>query len=187
MIYLIRHMQSEANVKCIAGGDYPLTLKGINDAEILKNKINFKPDVFVVSPLIRARQTASILFPEEKFIVDDDFREIYFGIYENTLMADNEFLRTYNSAPSCLHEITHGDVLKERADKAIIKMLDYMAKGETVIICHDTLIRAILCRLKGKNLDCMSQYTSLITNGSIVELNLAGLIKIQNENDTTIL
>ncbi len=32
MIYLIRHMQSEANVKGIAGGDYPLTEKGIIEA-----------------------------------------------------------------------------------------------------------------------------------------------------------
>ena len=119
MIYLIRHMQSEANVKRIAGGNYPLTEKGIQDGENLRKQINFNPDFLVVSPLIRALQTASILFPKKKAIIDNDFREIHFGKYEDTLMEDNEFLKTYNSAPSRLHEVTHSDVIKKRADRAI--------------------------------------------------------------------
>ena len=65
MIYLIRHMQSVANVKRIAGGNYPLTDEGIKEAKRLKTRIEIKPDVLVVSPLIRALQTAQILFPEK--------------------------------------------------------------------------------------------------------------------------
>ena len=49
MIYLIRHMQSEANLRRIWGGDYALTDKGIQDAQKLKEQINFRPDVLIVA------------------------------------------------------------------------------------------------------------------------------------------
>lgn len=183
MIYLIRHMQSEANVKHIAGGDYPLTEKGIIEAHELKKQINLKPDILIVSPLVRAQQTAKILFPEKEFIIDNDFREIHFGDYEDTLMVDNEFLLTYNTTPSQLHKVTHGDVIKDRADKAIIKLLNYLSKGDIVIVCHDTLIRSIICRLKGENLDNMPKYKPLIPNGCIVKLDLSPTFDIINHKE----
>lgn len=187
MIYLIRHMQSVANVKRIAGGNYPLTDEGIKEAKRLKTRIEIKPDVLVVSPLIRALQTAQILFPEKEFIIDNDFREIHFGDYEDTLMKDNEFLRMYDTYPSRLHEITHGDVIKERADKAIIKILDYFPRSEIAVVCHDTLIRSIICRLKGESLDEMPKYKPLLPNGSILKLDLFSKMEIINDRDETIL
>ena len=70
MIYLIRHMQAENNSKLLVGGDYPLTEKGIHDGEKLREQIKLKPDLLIVSPLIRAQQTAQILFPQKEFIID---------------------------------------------------------------------------------------------------------------------
>ena len=91
MIYLIRHTQSEANLKRIWGGDYPLTEKGIKDAHELKAQLTFHPDILVVSPLVRAQQTARILFPQMPMLIDEAFCEIHFGDYENTPMKDDEF------------------------------------------------------------------------------------------------
>lgn len=187
MIYLIRHTQSEANAKRIAGGDYPLSEKGINDAEELRKQLNLSPDLLVSSPLIRARQTARILFPEKEIIIDDAFREIHFGDYENTPMENNEFLQIYNTFPSRLHEITHGDVIKERADKAIIKLLDYLSEGETVVVCHDTLMRAVICRLKGESLDNMPKYKPLLTNGSMLSVSFASALEITNDSGKIII
>ena len=178
MIYLIRHMQSEANLRRIWGGDYALTDKGIKDAQKLKEQINFRLDVLIVSPLLRAQQTAKILFPEMSFITDDAFREIHLGDYEDTLMQDDEFSRIYKTATSHLHEISHGDVLTERADKAIIKLLDYLPKGEIAVVCHDTLIRSIICRLKGESLDNMPKYKPMLPNGSILKLDLSSKMEI---------
>ena len=176
MIYLIRHMQSEANVKQIAGGDYPLTEKGILDAKELAKQIDFKPDVLIVSPLIRAQQTASLLFSEKEFIVDSAFREIHFGDFEDTLMEDNEFLQTYKTRASMLHEVSHGDNIKERADKAIVRLLDYLPRGNVAVVCHDMIIRSIICRLKGEDLDNMPKYEPLTTNGCIVKFDLSSLL-----------
>ena len=181
MIYLVRHMQSEANVKRIWGGDYPLTDKGIKDAEILRDKIKFYPDVLVVSSLIRAQQTAKILFPKNDIITDNRFREIYFGNYENTVMNESTGLQLYQTKPSMLHKETHGDNIKERADNAILAMLDYAMKGTVVIVCHDTLIRGIICRLKGEDIDKMPEYKTLIPNGCVVAVDLPDKIEILSD------
>lgn len=181
MIYLIRHMQAENNSKLLVGGDYPLTEKGIHDGEKLREQIKLKPDLLIVSPLIRAQQTAQILFPQKEFIIDNAFREIHFGDYEGTPEVENEFLKTFKTTPSRLHEVTHGDVIKERADKAIIKMLDYLPKGEVAIVCHDTLMRSIICRLKGESLDNMPKYSPLLSNGCILRLDFSSTMVLTNE------
>ena len=184
MIYLIRHMQSKANLQRIWGGDYPLTKQGEQDAQTLKKRIKFQPDILVVSPLIRAQQTAKLLFPEMSVIIDNDFREIHFGDYEDTPMKDDEFSKIYKTATSHLHEISHGDILAERADRAIMKLSNYVLQGEVAVVCHDTLIRSIICRLKGESLDNMPMYKSLLPNGSILTLDLSGKMEITNNNGT---
>ena len=171
-------MQSEANLHRIWGGDYALTDKGVQDAQKLKEQINFTPDILVVSPLIRAQQTAKILFPSIKATVDSVFREIHFGDYEDTAMKDDEFSEIYRTLTSHLHEISHGDVIKERADNAITKLFDYMPYGTVAVVCHDTLIRSIICRLKGESLDNMPKYKALLQNGSILCFDLSPKMQI---------
>ncbi len=178
MIYLIRHMQSEANLRRIWGGDYPLTEKGIADARDLHAKLTIQPDVLVVSPLLRARQTAAIVFPQMPAIIDEAFREIHFGDYEDTPMQDDEFSKIYKTETARLHEISHGDVLQQRADRAILRLLDYLPRGEVAVVCHDTLMRAIMCRLKGESLNNMPQYKPLLPNGSVLRLELPAQMAI---------
>lgn len=155
-----------------------MTEKGINDAELLKAQINIHPNVLIASPLLRAQQTAKILFPEMPIITDEVFREIHFGDYENTSMKDNEVLKIYQTETSRLSEFTHGDNVKERADKAILRLLDYLSQGEVVVVCHDTLIRSMICRLKGESLDNMPKYKPLLQNGSILSISFADQMSI---------
>lgn len=178
MIYLIRHLQSEANLKRIWGGDYPLTDKGIKDAYELKSRLTIHPDILIASPLLRAQQTAEILFPEMPMIIDEAFREIHFGDYEDTPMKDDEFFRMYKTKTADLHKISHGDNIKERADKAISRLFYYLPQGEVVVVCHDTLIRCIICRLKKESLDNMPKYKPLLPNGSILSISPALTMEI---------
>ena len=187
MIYLIRHTQSEANLKRIWGGDYPLTDKGIKDAATLKEQINFRPRVLVVSPLRRARQTAQILFPQITMTIDEAFREIHFGNHENMPMKDDEVLKIYQTATSRLHEFTHGDNVKERADKAILRLLDYLPQSDIAVVCHDTLIRSIICRLKGESLDNMPKYKPLLPNGSVLSISPSAEMSIINNSEKIII
>ncbi len=69
-IFFIRHGEAHSNVHpVIAGknGDRGLTELGVRQAEALRDRIietgEIIPDVFIVSPLARARQTAEIIAP----------------------------------------------------------------------------------------------------------------------------
>ncbi len=69
-IYFIRHGEAFSNVHpIIAGkkGDQGLTELGVRQAQALHDRIadtgEIKPDVFIASPLTRARQTAEIISP----------------------------------------------------------------------------------------------------------------------------
>ena len=81
-IVLFRHTQSEANALGVGSGhkDYKLTDKGIGQAHEIAKGVN--PDDFDVifsSDLSRAQQTAKILFPGKKIIIDKRLREVDFG------------------------------------------------------------------------------------------------------------
>ena len=85
MIYIIRHGQTELNNKKALQGrsDHPLNDTGIQQAQeaaaMLKG-ITF--DAVYSSPLIRAVQTAKILAPELKPVIDERLIEMDYGPYE---------------------------------------------------------------------------------------------------------
>ena len=81
--YLIRHGITEGNTALHfngSGTDEPLTEEG---KEALKKIEGVKPgSMLFASPMIRARETADILFPHMKPMIIDDLREMHFGIFE---------------------------------------------------------------------------------------------------------
>ena len=85
---LIRHGQTRGNAaeEFIGSTDEPLSPEGREAAERAKKDPALKK-VFV-SPMLRARQTASILFPNAGQIVIPDLREMDFGQFERRRVAD---------------------------------------------------------------------------------------------------
>ena len=88
-IYVIRHGQTEWNVlkKMQGSADIPLNEKGLEQAE--QAKINVKDisiDKIFCSPLIRAKQTASIVNQDRNLdiVYDDRLRERDYGEFEGT-------------------------------------------------------------------------------------------------------
>ena len=88
-LYFIRHAEAVSNVTPIFGGinhDQGLTLRGINQAEHLRDRLltsrDLIPDVFISSTLPRARQTADIISPAFNLpiILDDDIQELRPGL-----------------------------------------------------------------------------------------------------------
>lgn len=79
-IYLLRHGQTTYNVEKRYQGTLDIPLSEEGRAQLIRADIS--PKKVYVSPLIRARSTADILFPEAEQIVIDDFREMCFGIFQ---------------------------------------------------------------------------------------------------------
>lgn len=81
--YLFRHGSTAGNLlgQYIGSTDQPLVEAGIKGAEKLIGKYP-DPDCLWVSPMKRARQTASILFPNMEQHIVEPFRELDFGSWE---------------------------------------------------------------------------------------------------------
>lgn len=85
MIYIIRHGKTELNrVKALQGrSDHPLNEEGILQAKAAAEKLRgVSFDHVFSSPLIRALQTAEIIVPEKKPVIDDRLIEMDYGPYE---------------------------------------------------------------------------------------------------------
>lgn len=79
----IRHGATEGNLerRYIGRTDEPLCREGVGQMETLR-EMGYAPDLVFTSPMLRARQSAAILFPGVPCRIVDDFRETDFGIFE---------------------------------------------------------------------------------------------------------
>ncbi len=83
-LVFIRHGATEGNLfqKYIGRTDEPLCEKGIRQALKLKDN-NFPKEHIFVSPMKRTIQTAELIFPKSKYVIEENFKEMDFGIFEN--------------------------------------------------------------------------------------------------------
>ena len=95
-IWLLRHGATVYNDERRYQGrlDAPLSPQGL----AALRRADFDPGVVYVSPMLRARQTAAVLFPEAKLVEVLDLREMDFGAFEGRSaqeMADDPAYRAW--------------------------------------------------------------------------------------------
>ena len=81
-VYFIRHGESAGNARGVYTGqlDVPLTDLGRKQALTARDKLSSVSfDRIYVSPLVRARETADIIFPQCEHVCDKRIREISVG------------------------------------------------------------------------------------------------------------
>lgn len=80
---LIRHGSTKSNEekRYLGQTDEALSDEGIRDINDKKSFYN-KSDLLFISPMLRCRQTAEILFPAQEAYVIEEWREIDFGQFE---------------------------------------------------------------------------------------------------------
>ena len=96
MIYVVRHGETEWNAldKVLGRTDMPLNARGLEQAqEIARYLKDIKIDVFLCSPLCRARQTAEAISNETgiRYEIDDRLIEQDFGRFEGAYRFDREY------------------------------------------------------------------------------------------------
>lgn len=81
-IYLIRHGKTQGNLekRYIGRTDESLALVGI---EALKKLCYPKVNKVFCSPMLRCKETARIIYPDNSLGIVEDFRECDFGIFDN--------------------------------------------------------------------------------------------------------
>lgn len=93
-IHLIRHGATDANYKGMYIGsktDMPLNPEGFNELRLLKEDLEY-PDIEVLysAPMLRCRQTASLLYPDTDIVPVHNLTEYDFGDFEGKTAAELE-------------------------------------------------------------------------------------------------
>ena len=170
MIYLIRHGETEANIKHIYCGstDIPLSHAGIEKlqarrAEEVMRRIRKEAKLFVTSGMIRTDQTLKLLFGDVDHKVDPRFREIDFGLFEMHSYYElkdtpeyQQWLAGNNEANVCPGGES-GQQMEIRVMEAFRELQESFldsAEANVVVVTHGGVIAAIMSNLfpgDGKN------------------------------------
>ncbi len=91
-IHLIRHGATDANYKGQYIGcktDLPLSPEGLNELRMMKDDIEY-PDIerLYSSPLLRAKQSGAVLYPEVPMFLVENLKEYDFGEFEGKTAAE---------------------------------------------------------------------------------------------------
>ncbi len=136
--YIMRHGQSESNIKKIletkGDPDNHLTVKGIEDSKECAEKLgDLNIDRIVVSPFLRAQETAKIIaaiLGVKDVVTDERIREINIGKYDGWKTEDYlkengvlDFLRY-------AHRPEGGETHKEMMDRMMVCLYDEESKHE---------------------------------------------------------
>lgn len=154
-IYVIRHGQTEWNVlkKMQGSADIPLNEKGLSQAE--QAKLNVKDisiDKIFCSPLIRAKQTASIVNQDRNLdiVYDDRLRERDYGEFEGT----NKSSFNYNDFWAYNKNLQYNKA--ENVKDFFARIYDFLDELKSkyqneniLIVCHAGVLKAIQCYAKG--------------------------------------
>lgn len=158
-LYLIRHGETEWNVKKLIQGqkDIPLNEKGRKQAEKLAEKlIKIKFDAVFSSDLIRAKKTAEIIFLEKKLAVQTTkaLRERYFGKFQGQSFGEEKnknLLELINKLKSetqfAKNEIEDDESIIGRLF-TFLREIAVAYQGKTVlVVTHGGPIRTLLIHL----------------------------------------
>lgn len=174
-LIFIRHGKTKSNLRKAYLGisEESLCAEGISELENNITMDRYKCALPVrkvyISPMLRCRQTADIIFPDIGYNEVDDFHEMNFGIFENKnyldLQDDPEYNRWVDSM--CTSKIPQGESLEEftvRVNNAFRNLYPELRNLEdesnVAFVVHGGTIMAILSKLTGKDF-----YNFQIANG----------------------
>ncbi len=150
-IFLIRHGATAGNLekRYIGRTDEPLCEQGISQVRLLQDR-RIQADFVFVSPALRTRQTAGLLFPQIVPTVIGDLRETDFGVFEGKNaqeLADDPAYRSWVDA-GCQTPPPEGESISEfkaRCCQAFRLCLSQLPEGKSAaFVLHGGSIMAIL-------------------------------------------
>ncbi|MBQ7623681.1 MAG: histidine phosphatase family protein [Clostridia bacterium] len=151
-IIFIRHGATAGNLekRYVGRTDEPLCEEGRARARALSERLETAPDIIFVSPCLRARETAEILFPNTYHTVVSDLREADFGDFEYKTASELERDPAYRAwvDGGCLGDIPGGESVrgfKARCAAAFKEALETVPAGKTAaFVTHGGVIMAVL-------------------------------------------
>lgn len=150
-LLFIRHGATAGNIekRYIGSTDEPLCDTGVEQVRALR-KHGFQVDHLYVSPMLRTRQTAQLLFPQKQYTPVKDLRETDFGLFEGKTAAELSSSVEYRAwvGSMCLDPIPQGESVadfKARCCSAFEQIMKGIPDGSCVaFVVHGGVIMSIL-------------------------------------------
>lgn len=173
-VWLLRHGATVYNDehRYQGRGDIPLSAQGLENLR----RAEFAPPVVYVSPMIRAKQTAAVLFPEAKLVEVPGLQEMNFGAFEGRNyqeMADDTDYRAWVEG-GCVGQTPGGEskaVFSDRVCEAFVSVVDSALEAretQLVILAHGGTQMAALERFALPRRDYFD-WCGLLAGGFILE------------------
>lgn len=177
-LYVVRHGETWANAeqRYLGSLDPSLTERGREQAKALAANMPAELDVLVVSPRLRAMETASILNERLALPVQimDCFRERHVGVFEGLTQADakerhpqlwsRNITRQWALAPTGGETIV--DVV-ERVRGGLIELESRYSSKRILLVAHGFVAKTIRALARG---DFSDFYTWQLSNGNMLAL-----------------
>eukprot|EP01064_Diplonema_japonicum_P019872 TRINITY_DN2875_c0_g1_i1.p1 TRINITY_DN2875_c0_g1~~TRINITY_DN2875_c0_g1_i1.p1 ORF type:complete len:387 (+),score=110.93 TRINITY_DN2875_c0_g1_i1:38-1198(+) len=155
--YVVRHGESNWNVIGRLQGqkDTVLTDRGMRQASEARAGLVLPDgiDAVLVSPLQRAMDTASLMFPEEELpgehVVDERLMEISLGSFEGCMSTDPA-VRTFMRSLNHTKRWPNGESARDVALRALCSLKDASFLGQHIaVVTHGGVISALVRSILG--------------------------------------
>ena len=155
-IYVIRHGQSEANLKTAHAGwsQVPLTEKGIAQAQAVQPRLReLHFDKVIVSDLLRARQTAENALPDYDYTYDWRIREIGVGQLEGELVSACEaklgesYIRNRQNRDFTAYGGENLEMMQARIASFMDDLTQELEDAQIAVVCHEGAIFCMVCHV----------------------------------------
>ena len=174
-IYLIRHAQSVGNKKRIFAGvtDFGLSDEGKESLDHVNEFFSDKDLASIyVSPLLRCRQTAEIIFGDREMISDDGLKEINFGEWEGVHVGEvmKNYPEKWEDYMGNWREFTFpgGDNIpdyQKRASSEVKRIVENHDDEDIAIVSHNGFIKAAISYMLTGNIELA--FNLSVQNGKV--------------------
>ena len=183
-LFLSRHGQTvwHRENRYAGSSDIDLTPKGFEQANDLADWARqAAPSALYVSPIRRARETAApvAVALARTAVVDDDLREVHFGVAEGLTIGElrdqrPEVVASFDRDPVLGHFPGAEDPARaaDRGAGALRRIAGAHPGQNVLVVAHNTLIRLVLCRLLQIPLSHYRASLPRLDNGTLTELRL---------------
>ena len=144
MLYVVRHGETEWNAinKVLGRTDIPLNSTGIKQArEMARSFKDLKADVFLCSPLLRARQTADAISEETgiPYRIDDRLIEQDFGEFEGVCRLNEDY---QNAKREFFVRYPGGESFFDLAAR-VYSLIKELGDTDAILVTHGGICRII--------------------------------------------
>lgn len=188
ILYLVRHAQSTANSDGILAGRLPgisLDKKGKKQAEKLgKFLATVEFEKIIASPLERTQETASILRGDAEVKLDYRIAECDYGQWSGQKIEDLQKLELWKDIQKAPSSVTfpEGESMQEMFDRAwsSVEFWNQEVTGNYLMISHADVIKAIVARALGMNLDSFQRISIRPASLSVIAFNPEPMLMLLN-------